>query len=45
VNLVDARVTTLGLRAEDAFVVDGAAVEAEENRAAVAEDLRRIVAA
>ena len=26
-NLIDARITTLGARAEDAFVVNGAAVE------------------
>ena len=39
-NLVDARVTTLGMRAEDAFVVDGPALETEMGRAAVAAGLR-----
>src|SRR5262249_18512599 len=44
-NLVDARVTTLGARAEDVFVVNGAAVEAEESRAVVAAELRATLAA
>jgi len=39
-NLIDARVTTLGARAEDAFVVDGAALESEAGRARVIEELR-----
>src|SRR5690606_21636658 len=34
-NLIDARVTTLGARAEDAFVVDGEAVESEASREAI----------
>ncbi len=44
-NLVDARVTTLGLRAEDAFVVEGAALEDEARREAIAEELRQALAA
>jgi [protein-PII] uridylyltransferase len=40
-NLIDARVTTLGARAEDAFVVNGAAVEAQASRDAVIEELRQ----
>ena len=43
-NLVDARVTTLGARAEDVFVVNGDAVEAEPSRAALVEELRKIAA-
>jgi [protein-PII] uridylyltransferase len=43
-NLIDARVTTLGLRAEDAFVVDGAALASPEGRERVAEELRATVA-
>jgi [protein-PII] uridylyltransferase len=43
-NLIDARVTTLGLRAEDAFVVDGAALASPEGREHVAEELRATVA-
>jgi [protein-PII] uridylyltransferase len=43
-NLVDARVTTLGARAEDAFVVDGAAVEDPVSREAISEDLRQSLA-
>jgi [protein-PII] uridylyltransferase len=39
-NLVDARVTTLGLRAEDAFVVDGAALDDPGTRAALVDELR-----
>jgi [protein-PII] uridylyltransferase len=44
-NLVDARVTTLGARAEDAFVVTGAALEGEAGRAAVIDDLCKIASA
>jgi [protein-PII] uridylyltransferase len=44
-NLVDARVTTLGLRAEDAFVLNGAALDAEAGRAAVAAELEQAVSA
>jgi [protein-PII] uridylyltransferase len=44
-NLIDARVTTLGARAEDAFVVNGAAVEDPASREAIAEELRRTAAA
>ncbi len=43
-NLVDARVTTLGARAEDAFVVNGPAMEDDAARAAVAEALRATLA-
>src|SRR5688572_28468653 len=43
-NLVDARVTTLGARAEDVFVVDGAAVEDETARATLIAELQRVVA-
>jgi [protein-PII] uridylyltransferase len=43
-NLIDARVTTLGLRAEDAFVVDGAALTAAANRDRIADELRSTVA-
>jgi [protein-PII] uridylyltransferase len=43
-NLVDARVTTLGARAEDAFVLDGAALEASESRDAIAVELGKTVA-
>jgi [protein-PII] uridylyltransferase len=42
-NLVDARVTTLGARAEDTFVVDGAALLDEASREAIAEELRLTV--
>ena len=41
-NLVDARVTTLGARAEDAFVVNGAALADDARRKLVVEDLCRI---
>ena len=44
-NLVDARVTTLGLRAEDTFVVNGAELEEAATREAIAADLAQIVAA
>ena len=43
-NLVDARVSTLGARAEDAFVVNGAALEDPGSRESIAEDLRQTVA-
>jgi len=42
-NLVDARVTTLGARAEDAFVVNGPAMEDEVSRAQVATALRAVL--
>ncbi len=41
-NLVDARVTTLGARAEDVFVVNGAAVEDETARSALVGELGKI---
>jgi [protein-PII] uridylyltransferase len=41
-NLIDARITTLGARAEDVFVVNGAAVESEDSRAKLAEELRKV---
>ncbi len=43
-NLVDARVTTLGARAEDVFVVNGAALDGEAGRVAFAEALRGVLA-
>src|SRR5262249_4802862 len=43
-NLVDARVSTLGARAEDAFVVNGAAMEYEASRKAIADELRQELA-
>ena len=43
-NLIDARVTTLGLRAEDAFVVDGAALSEAADRDRIADELRSTVA-
>jgi [protein-PII] uridylyltransferase len=39
-NLIDARVTTLGARAEDAFVVNGAVLENELSRRAIIDELR-----
>jgi [protein-PII] uridylyltransferase len=42
-NLVDARITTLGARAEDAFVLNGPALETAEGRDAVAADVVRTV--
>ncbi|HSN21001.1 MAG TPA: [protein-PII] uridylyltransferase [Usitatibacter sp.] len=39
-NLVDARVTTLGLRAEDTFVVNGPGLEEPAKREAIAAELR-----
>jgi [protein-PII] uridylyltransferase len=44
VNLVDARVATLGLRAEDAFVVDGAGLADAARREEIAAALARAVA-
>jgi [protein-PII] uridylyltransferase len=44
-NLIDARITTLGARAEDAFVVNGAAVEDKSRREAIVEELRSTAAA
>jgi [protein-PII] uridylyltransferase len=43
-NLVDARVTTLGARAEDVFVLSGAALEAAQSREAIAAELRATLA-
>ncbi len=43
-NLVDARVTTLGARAEDVFVVTGAALADEAGREAFAAALRKVLA-
>ena len=42
-NLVDARVTTLGARAEDVFVVNGAALESAAGREAFSEKLRAVL--
>jgi [protein-PII] uridylyltransferase len=44
-NLVDARVSTLGARAEDAFVVNGAAVEDAAAREAIVKELCATAAA
>ena len=41
-NLIDARVTTLGARAEDVFVMNGEAIEKEPSRAALVEELRKV---
>jgi [protein-PII] uridylyltransferase len=41
-NLVDARVTTLGARAEDVFIVNGAAVEDAAARSVLVADLRKV---
>jgi [protein-PII] uridylyltransferase len=41
-NLVDARVTTLGARAEDVFVVTGPELDAEARRKAIGEDLCKV---
>ncbi len=38
-NLVDARVTTLGARAEDVFVVNGAALEKPDSRLGIVDEL------
>jgi [protein-PII] uridylyltransferase len=43
-NLIDARVTTLGARAEDAFVVNGPALEDEAARKAISDELRSTAA-
>jgi len=40
-NLIDARITTLGARAEDAFVVNGRAVEDAGSREAIGAELGR----
>ena len=40
-NLVDARVTTLGARAEDTFELTGALLDSDEGRRALAGDLER----
>ncbi len=40
-NLIDARVTTLGARAEDAFVVNGAAADDPLSREAIIAELRQ----
>ena len=42
-NIIDARVTTLGARAEDAFVVNGPALEDEVSRAQVVTALRSVL--
>jgi [protein-PII] uridylyltransferase len=44
-NLVDARVTTLGARAEDVFVVNGPELEEALSREAVAEEVKRVLGA
>jgi [protein-PII] uridylyltransferase len=44
-NLVDARVTTLGARAEDAFVVTGANLERAEARASLAAEILPVASA
>ncbi len=44
-NLVDARVTTLGSRAEDTFVVNGPELEEAGSREAIREGLRAMLAA
>jgi UTP:GlnB (protein PII) uridylyltransferase len=44
-NLIDARVTTLGARAEDAFVLDGAALESAASRETIADELVKTLAA
>jgi len=41
-NLIDARVTTLGARAEDVFVVNGAALGEEGSRARLIAELKRV---
>ena len=38
-NLIDARITTLGARAEDAFVVNGVAAEDAREREAISAEL------
>ena len=44
-NLIDARISTLGARAEDSFELEGAALEAEAGRAALVADLSALLAA
>jgi len=44
-NLVDARVTTLGARAEDAFVVTGGHLDTEDGRKALATDIMPVATA
>jgi [protein-PII] uridylyltransferase len=44
-NLVDARVTTLGSRAEDVFVVNGPELDEAASRQAVAEEVKRVLGA
>ena len=43
-NLIDARVTTLGARAEDTFVVNGPELEDPARREAIAAELRELLA-
>ena len=43
-NLDDARITTLGARAEDTFELTGAALEGEDGRAALVADLEALLA-
>ncbi|MEO5677205.1 MAG: ACT domain-containing protein [Usitatibacter sp.] len=43
-NLIDARVTTLGARAEDAFVVDGDALDDPDTRASIVAELCKTAA-
>jgi [protein-PII] uridylyltransferase len=43
-NLIDARVNTLGARAEDAFVVSGAKLDDPASREKIAEELRKVAA-
>jgi len=43
-NLADARITTLGARAEDAFVVNGPALDTPEGRAALSAELSALAA-
>jgi [protein-PII] uridylyltransferase len=44
-NLIDARVTTLGARAEDAFVVNGASLESAQAREAISGEMRALASA
>ena len=44
-NLEDARITTLGSRAEDTFELTGAVLASEEGRAALVADLETLLAA
>jgi UTP:GlnB (protein PII) uridylyltransferase len=43
-NLIDARVNTLGARAEDAFVTSGAQLADAAKRESIAEELRSTAA-